>query len=444
MFIEKINKKGNFMLTMKFVRDNVDAIRKSLEKRKSGYPLKEMLDLDEKARALKTRLQGLQAERNKASMAVSEKKKKGEDAEEEIGNMKRVKDEIGSIEKQLPELEDRLNFLLWNMPNVLDESVPYGKDDSENVEVRKWGTAGKHVDINHEEFLSALGMLDMKNAAKVSGARFYYLKSDLVLLDLSLTRYALDMLVKKGYIAVSPPYMMRKNMYTGVTALGDFEELLYKVTDPKEALENNELERIGDELFLIATSEHTIAAMHSGDVFSKKELPIRYAGISPCFRREAGSHGKDTKGIFRTHQFNKVEQFIFAEQENANRYLDELVKNAEDMWQSLGIPYHVVNICTGDIGTVAAKKYDLEAYIPSQDRYREMGSYSNCTDWQARRLEIKYDDQGERKYVYTFNGTAVASPRALIPIIENYINDDGTITVPEALVPYIGKRVLGR
>ncbi len=432
------------MLTMKFVRDNVDAIRKSLEKRKSNYPLEEMLEIDSKVRALKTRLQGLQAERNKASLAVSEKKKKGEDAEEEISNMKKVKDEIANIEKQLPELEERLNFLLWNMPNILDESVPYGKDDSENVEVRKWGQTGKHTDTNHEDFLTRLGMLDMKNAAKVAGARFYYLKSDLVLLDLSLTRYALDLLVKKGYIPISPPYMMRKSMYTGVTALGDFEELLYKVADPNEAFENKELERIGEELFLIATSEHTIAAMHAGDVFSKKELPIRYAGISPCFRREAGSHGKDTKGIFRTHQFNKVEQFIFAAQDNANQYLEEIVKNAEEMWQSLGIPYHVVNICTGDIGTVAAKKYDIEAYIPSQDRYREMGSYSNCTDWQSRRLEIKYDDQGERKYVYTFNGTAVASPRAIIPIIENYTNDDGTITVPEVLVPYVGKRILGR
>ncbi len=171
---------------------------------------------------------------------------------------------------------------------------------------------------------------------------------------------------------------------------------------------------------------------------------MRYVGISPCFRREAGSHGKDTKGIFRTHQFNKAEQFIFSTQSNPDKYLEEIVKNAEELWQNLGVPYHVVSICTGDIGSVAAKKFDIEVYIPSQDKYREMGSYSNCTDWQARRLDIKYDEGGERKYAYTFNGTAIASPRALIPIIENYINDDGTITVPEVLVPYMGKRVIGK
>ncbi|MEM3202043.1 MAG: serine--tRNA ligase [Candidatus Micrarchaeaceae archaeon] len=433
------------MITSKYVRDNIEAIRKSLQKRKSNYPLDELINLDEKSKKLKTQLQSLQAERNKVSLLVSEKKKKEESVEEEINRMREVKEQIDAIEAEISKYDERLNFLLWNLPNILDDSVPYGKDDSENLEVRKWGQPrNAHMNKDHDDILEALQLLDTKSAAKVSGARFYYLKGDLVLLDMSLLRYAIDSLVKKNYIPISPPYMLRKEFYHGVTALGDFEESLYKVADPKEVATNESLEKVGEDLFLIATSEHTIAAMHSETVFSSANLPLKYVGISPCFRREAGSHGKDTKGIFRTHQFNKVEQFIFATQKDPNKYLEEIVKNAEELWQGLGIPYHIVNICTGDIGTVASKKFDLEVYIPSQDRYREMGSYSNCTDWQSRRLNIKYDEGTERKYVYTFNGTAFASPRALIPIIENYINDDGTITIPEALVPYMGKRVIGK
>jgi seryl-tRNA synthetase len=286
-------------------------------------------------------------------------------------------------------------------------------------------------------------MLDLENAAKVAGARFYYLKSDIALLELSLIRFAIDTLVKKGYTLIAPPLMMKREYYKGVTSLADFEDALYKVGESREAMQNKDIEHIEDELFMISTSEHPIAAMHANHVFSANELPKKYVGWSPCFRREAGAHGKDTKGIFRVHQFYKVEQFIFSRQEDSWKYFEELVSNEEELFKALGIPYRIVSICTGDIGIVAAKKYDLEAYLPVQKRYGEMCSCSNCTDWQSLRLDIKYDEKGERKYVHTLNATAIATERAIVAIIENYTNEDGTITLPDVLVPYMGKRKIG-
>ncbi len=427
------------MLTTKYVRDHLDEIKESLKRRRSDYPIDELVKLDSEWREKSTKLQELQAKRNKESLKIAELKKKGEDATEMISQMSSLKDEITVLEKELPEKESRIKYLLWNMPNVLDKSVPYGKDDSENVEIRKWGEIRRKTSKSHEEILNNLGLLDIERAAKVSGARFYYLKNDLVLLEQSLIRFALDELAKKGFTIISPPFMIKKDYYTGVTALGDFEDALYKIADPKEASDDKSLERITDEMFLISTSEHAIASMHAGEVFSSKDLPLKYAGISPCFRREAGSHGKDTKGIFRVHQFYKVEQFIFSRQEDSWKHYDELLSNSESLYQKLGIPYHVVDICTGDIGVVAAKKNDIEAYMPSQGKYREVVSCSNCTDWQGLRLDIKYDEGGERKYVHTLNSTAIATTRTLVAIIENYYNDDGSITIPDVLVPYFGK-----
>jgi len=333
--------------------------------------------------------------------------------------------------------EKRINDLLWNMPNVLHESVRYGKDETENIEIKKWGSTDKKIPLGHAEMLETKGLIDIERAAKASGARFYYMKGDLVLLAQSLIRFTIDELAKKGFTPISTPYMIKREYYRGVTGLGDFEDALYAATRPKEAkLEEGTAD---EELFLIATSEHSVAAMHAGEVFQAKSLPIRYAGISPCFRREAGSHGKDTKGIFRVHQFEKVEQFIFCNQEDSWKYYDELIGNEEALLQKLGIPYHRIEMCTGDIGVVAAKKTDLEGWFPSQQKYRELTSASNCTDWQSSRLDIKYDDRGERKYVHTLNATAVAVQRTLAAIAENYYNADGSITVPDALVPYMGK-----
>lgn len=248
---------------------------------------------------------------------------------------------------------------------------------------------------------------------------------DLVWLDFALTQYALEYLAEKGFRVVSPPYMMKKQAYEGVTAFSDFEEMIYKVE--------------GD-LYLIATSEHSIAAMHMNEVLEEGELPLLYAGVSPCFRKEAGAHGRDTKGVFRVHQFNKVEQFVFCLPEDCWRWHEELLENAEELWQGLGIPYRVVNICTGDIGIVAAKKYDIETWMPSQGRYREMVSCSNCTDWQSYRLNIRYAEQRGKPtkgFVYTLNSTAIATTRAITAIVENLQLEDGRVKIPRVLWKYL-------
>ena len=432
------------MLTTKYVRDNIDAIRRSLETRKSDYPLDELVGLEEQTRKTGTELQELRAKRNRGTMQISEAKKQGKAADDALmKELADLKKRIDELESTLPKSMERLDFLVWNLPNILHESVPYGKDDSENVEIRKWGEPRKRQIPSHAEILEKLGLLDTDQASKVAGARFFYMKGDLALLEQSLIRFAIDELNRKGFTLIAPPLMMRREFYKGVTALGDFEEALYRAADPNEAAEKKDLEHVDETLFMVSTSEHPMAAMHANKVFGAKELPAKYMGWSPCFRREAGAHGKDTKGIFRVHQFYKVEQFVFSRPEDSWRIVEELLANAEEIFQKLKIPYHVVNICTGDIGVVAAKKYDLEAYLPGQDAYREMVSCSNCTDWQALRLDIKYDEKGERKYVHTLNSTAIATNRTMVAIVENYVNDDGTITVPDALVPYMGKSRIG-
>ena len=434
------------------MRDHIAEIKRSMEKRKSDYPIEELLSLDAEWRTMQTKLEELRSRRNKSSLEISQMKKNADgdwdgiaaQIDAKISDISRIKAEIEAIEAEMPSYNSRIEELLWNMPNVLDESVPYGNDDTANVEISVWGDKKRpNTRKTHEEALASLGLLDMEDAARVSGARFYYMMGDIALLEQSLIRFALDELNGKGYVPVSPPLMLKKDFYRGVTAVGDFQDALYMATDSKESESLKDLERAGNDLFLIATSEHAIAAMHSGKNFSAKDLPLKYAGVSPCFRREAGAHGKDSKGIFRSHQFYKVEQFIFCDQDSSQEYFKELLGNAEGIYRKLGIPYRTVNICTGDIGSVAAKKVDIEAYMPMQEAYREVVSCSNCTDWQSLRLDIKYDRGGERKYVHTLNCTAIAAGRTIVAIVENYLEDDGTIRIPEALVPYMGKRHIG-
>ncbi|MEM3592402.1 MAG: serine--tRNA ligase, partial [Candidatus Micrarchaeia archaeon] len=255
----------------------------------------------------------------------------------------------------------------------------------------------------------------------------YYLKNDLVLLDMALQRMVMELMVKKGFTPVYPPFMLKRKPYEGVTDLGTFEEALYKIE--------------GEDLYLISTSEHPIAAMHMGEIIEEERLPLKYVGISACFRKEAGAHGKDTKGIFRVHQFNKIEQFVFCKPEDSWNIHEELIRNAEEIFQKIEVPYRIVNICTGEIGIVAAKKYDLEAWMPAQNTYREMISCSNCTSYQAIRLNIRYGKVGAegKEYVHTLNSTAIATPRAIVAIMENHQDRDGSIIIPKAVVPYFGK-----
>jgi seryl-tRNA synthetase len=414
------------MFTTRYVIQNLDRIKKSLEKRKSDYPLDELLKLDKEYKEKKKRLQELQHKKNIVTIKIA----KGEEVEK---NLKEVSEEIEKLEKETKDYEKKIRELLFSLPNILAEDVPYGKDESENVEIRRFGEIKKEKGESHEEIARKFDWIDIERAGKVCGSRFFYLKKELVILEASLIKFGLEFLKEKGYIPIEPPYMLRREAYEGVTSLADFEEMLYKVTGKEETGE--------EERYMIATAEHPIAAMYMNEVLDSKILPLKYAGISPCFRREAGAHGKDTKGIFRIHQFEKVEQFIFCKPNQSEELHEEILRNAEEVYKKLEIPYRVVKICTGDIGIVAYKKYDIEAYFPAQQRYREICSISNCTDWQSLRLEIRYEEKGKRDYVHTLNGTLIAIQRTIAAILEN--NFDGKrVKVPDVLVNYIGKNYL--
>lgn len=414
------------MLDIRLIREQPDLVRDNLAKR--GMDLgrvQEITDIDERRRSAITKANALKKERNDVAMHIRDAKSSGIDVAPEIERMRAINGDITALDAEVKGLEEELSRLLMRMPNILHASVPVG---DENVPIRTWGsiTPPTFTPKSHVDIIESLGLADLERAAKVAGARFYYLKRDLVLLDYALMQFAMEYLHGKGYQLIEPPYMMKRAPYEGVTDLGDFEDVMYKIE--------------GEDLYLIATAEHPMAAMHMDEIFEGDALPIRYAGISPCFRKEAGSHGKDTKGIFRVHQFNKVEQFIFCRQEDSWGFLEELIANAEGIYQQLGLPYRVVDICTGDIGTVAAKKYDLEAWMPAQETYRELVSCSNCTDYQARRLNVRYRTKEGNMMCHTLNSTAIATTRTLVCLIENYQQEDGSLRIPDVLRPYLGNR----
>ncbi|MDI6721082.1 MAG: serine--tRNA ligase [Candidatus Aenigmarchaeota archaeon] len=419
------------MLDIKLIREHPEIIMKDLEKRNDRERMKlldKVISLDKKRRILIKNSEDLKKERNGITKEISRLKSEGKNVSSLLKKAEELPEKIKNLDEELSLIEKQCTAILKVMPNILHESVPVGKDDSENVEIRQWGKKPQfgfeprsHIDLG-----IMLGVMDTERAAKISGARFYFLKNELVILNQSVLRFAVDHLIKKGFIPVQPPYMLRREAYEGVTDLTDFEMVMYKIEN--------------EDLHLIATSEHPIAAMHMNEKIDEEELPLKYAGISPCFRKEAGAHGKDTKGIFRVHQFDKVEQFIFCHPNDSWRIHDELLLNTEEIFRMLEIPYRVVSICTGDIGTVAAKKYDIEAWLPAQQKYREMASCSNCTDYQARRLNIKYGkkDAPATGLVHTLNNTGLASPRAIVAIMENFQQEDGSIKIPKALQHYTG------
>ncbi|MFW9787322.1 MAG: serine--tRNA ligase [Candidatus Thorarchaeota archaeon] len=419
------------MLDIRFIRDNVDLIRDNLKRRRDDDKMKEfdlLLQLDEKVRALKRDIQDLRTQRNKLSREVGDLKKSGKDDSALVKKVNAVNDKIKAVETETSELEKRLKRIQMSIPNILHESVPYGVDEDDNEVVKEWG-GRPDFDFeyhSHVDLLETLDVGDIPRAARLSGARFYYLKNELVLIDIAMQQMALEMLVDRGYTPLYPPFMMRREPYEGVTDLADFEDVMYKIE--------------GEDLYLIATSEHPMAGMYMGEIFEPTDLPVKLAGVSACFRKEAGSHGKDTKGIFRVHQFNKVEQFVFSLPEESWSIHEELIKNEEDFVQALKLPYRVVNVCTGDIGIVAAKKLDLEFWFPGQQKYREGGSCSNCTAYQATRLNIKYrlkKGGTEKAYLHTLNSTMMANPRTMVAIIENYQKVDGSVEIPKALQKYL-------
>jgi seryl-tRNA synthetase len=419
------------MLDIKLIRENPDLVRENLSRR--GEPeflrmLDELIECDKLWRQHLTRLNDLRRERNRITTEIAASKKRGVDATAMVSRAKEIDEEIESLERLVGEYEEKVRYYLMRLPNLLHDSVPIGRDENDNVTVRTWGEI-PHFNFpvkDHIELGLSLDIMDIERAGKIAGARFFYLKREGVLLDIALLNFALEEIVKKGYTPIEPPFMMRRKPYEGVTALSDFEDSLYKIED--------------EDLYLIATSEHPMAAMFMDEVLKAENLPIKFVGISPNFRKEAGAHGKDTRGIFRTHQFNKVEQFIFCKPEDSWKFHEELIRNAEELVQKLGLPYRVVNVCTGDIGTVAAKKYDIEVWMPAQNAYREIISCSNCTDYQARRLNIRYrEKEGEppKGFVHTLNSTALATGRTIVAILENYQQADGSVVIPEVLRKYM-------
>jgi len=433
------------MITTKYVREHIDEISDSLARRNSKFPIDNLLGVDEQWRGARTKLQELQSQRNKASIEISEAKKKGEDVQGKIDALSQLKDQTQEMEAKVAQFEKEIDAMVWNVPNALDKSVPTGAPPEASKTLKSWGKPRREKSPNHEEILTKMGLLDVERAAKTAGSRFYYLRGDLVLLEQSLLRYALDKLSRKGYVPILPPFMLKKKYYKGVAPLGVFEDALYRISEASEAANIKDGEHMDEELFLISTAEHALASMHAEETFSGSQLPLKYAGLSPSFRREAGSHGKDTKGIFRVHQFDKVEQFIYCKQEDDEKYFNEMVANSEEFFQELDIPYNIVLLCSQDTGAQMSRTIDFECYFPSQGAYRELVSCSSARDWQSVRLDIRYDDKGERKHVYTLNDTAISAQRTLACIVENYYNSDGTITVPDVLVPYMnGKKEIGK
>jgi len=416
------------MIDINLLRENPEIITKDLEKRKDKEKLKwvdEVKQLDGRWREAKQDADNLRHERNEATLQIQKLKKEGKQAKEEIKNAGELSQGISRKEAELQDLRDKIDNYLMRLPNIMHKTVPTGDSAEDNAVIRKEGKTEKPgFELkSHSELIENLA--DFDRATKIAGAGFYFMKGELAMLNQALIRFTVDMMLKKGFMLVQVPLMMRKEPYEGVTDLRDFANVMYKID--------------GEELYMIATSEHPMTAMFMNETIEEKELPVKMLGVSPCFRKEIGSHGVDTRGLFRVHQFDKVEQVVICKPEDSWRLHEEMLANAEQIFKKLKLPYRVVNICSGDIGTVAAKKYDIEAWFAKQQAYKEVVSCSNCTDYQARRLNIKHGKQGgSKELVHTLNSTAVATSRVLAVIIENNQKKNGSIKVPTALVPYMG------
>lgn len=416
------------MLDIKLIREHPEVVRKDLEKR--GDPekigiLNNLIEYDKEWRMLLTEANELRHKRKMITAKVANLKKKGKDADKQLEEAKNIPEKIKKLEKQVDEYREKADLILLKLPNILHETVPFGRDETENVVERVIGKPPKFdfKPKSHTEIASDLGLADFERGTKVAGHGFYYLKGDLARLDFAIMNYTIDFLRNRGYTLIEPPLMMHQKPYLGVTDLEFFGDQLYKIEN--------------EDLYLIATSEHPIAATYMDEVIIQKDLPIKYVGVSPCFRKEVGAHGKYTKGLFRVHQFNKIEQFIFCLPEDSWRLHEELQKNSEDLYSNLGLHFRVVNVCTGDIGIIAAKKYDIEIWM-ADGTFREAGSNSNCTDYQARRLNIKYrkkEGQPPIGFVHTLNNTALATSRTMIAILEQYQQKNGSVDIPKVLGP---------
>ena len=442
------------MLDIQLFRENPGVIRESEKKRfKDAAAVDKVVEYDRKWREALKQVEALRHKRNVVSAEIAALKKAGKHADGKIDEMKGINIRIGENDVLANEMLAKRDSYRYRIGNVLHKDIVVGRGEQENKFVRAWGkpfvllndmenfkrdTRGTLAfeplhfrPRSHVELMEEMGLADIERAGKLSGARFYYLKNELVMLNLALIRFALDFLAKKGFTPMWTPFMLQKPAMSGAAELADFENQLYKID--------------GEDLFLIATAEQTLAAYHMGEMFQEKELPKTYAGFSTNFRREAGSHGKDTKGIFRVHQFDKVEQFVFCRPDESEAWFEKLIANAEALYQKLGIPYRIMSICSGEMNDNASLKYDLEAWMPAQGQFREMVSCSNCTDYQARKLGIRFmKKDGESETVHTLNSTAIATQRTLTAILENCQQKDGSIKIPKSLVGYAGFKEIKR
>ena len=417
------------MLDMSMFREHADVLRADHDKREMPHDnIDQVIRLDEEWRQARYDADQLRKKRNEAARGIAEAKKSGDSAAADS-----ILAEVASLGKEIDAMSEKVDSCLaerdairMRVPNILHDSVPVGEDDQKNT---LHSLHGDKTELgfearNHNDLIEMNNWVDLARGAKVTGSRFYFLQGDLARLEMALQSYSANFLMDRGYTLVQPPLMMNREAYEGVTDLGDFETVMYGI-EP-------------DKYYLIATSEHPLTAMRMDEIIEPSELPIKLVGVSSCFRREVGAHGLSDRGIWRVHQFTKIEQIVICNPDDSWGHHEELLTNAVELWDSLGLHYRVVNICTGDMGTVASKKYDLEAWLPGANAYKEVVSCSNCTDYQANRLRMRYRTAEGNSAVHTLNSTAVATSRALVAIMEQYQNEDGTVRVPDVLVPHMG------
>lgn len=420
------------MLDARFVRENAATVSEGLRKRGYEFPLQAFLAIDERRIALLKETEDLRNRRNVVSEEIGRRKKDKADASDLLGEMKGVSERIKALDDELRQVDEETKGLLLTIPNIPHETVPVGKDETDNTEVRRWGEPRQFgfEPLNHWDIAEALGIVDFGRASKIAGARFALMKGAGARLERALMNFMLDVNTAKGYQEVFPPIIVNRESMTGTGQLPKFEMELFRVADP--------------EFYLIPTAEVPVTNIHRDEILAEEDLPIFYTAYTPCFRREAGSYGKDTRGLIRQHQFNKVELVKFVKPEDSGGELEKLTGDAEDILQRLGLPYRVVALCTGDLGFSSAKTYDIEVWLPGQNRYREISSCSNFEDFQARRAGIRFKRPGKKgtEFVHTLNGSGLAIGRTLVAILENFQQENGTVVIPEALRSYMAADVI--
>lgn len=417
------------MLEIKFIRENIALVKANIKKKFQDEKLKkvdELLEKEEKYRELLQKSERLRAERNKVTSEINQLKKEGKDISKVVKKAKELPEKIKKSEENINQLKKEITEILLIIPNIISKETPKGKDESKNIEIKKIGKI-KKFDFpvkNHVEIIEKLGIADFDASARVSGNGFYYLKNELALLNQALIRFTIEFMQKKGYEYIETPLMLNEKAIFASMTKEEIQDSVYSIQD--------------EDLNLIGTAEQSLLAMHAGQVIPEEELPKKYFSYSMCFRKEIGSHGINEKGLWRTHQFNKVEQFIFCKPEDSIKIYDELLKNSEDILKALELPYRVIEICSGDLADWKYRSADVEVYRPTTKEYGEVMSLSNCTEYQARKLNIRCaDKQNNKRILHTLNDTALASSRIMVAILENFQNKDGSVDIPKALQPYM-------